>query len=504
MAKIVLTADKSLMVSFPSTMYAGFLSCFPTKIVPNFIYDRVIPPVKANRDGTTDFPTSPLRQVESICVHSGFPRKDLLIAHPSHLKKTIKKDTEIVGVTVVDPLGIGPETTFWSTVLGGVPHNKVKFSLLMREIKKLKERYQFQVVLGGPGAWQLIDEDIMNEYGVDYVVIGEGENVVPRLFGDVTDGNLPEKRIHSGRIADAKQVPPILGPTNTSIIEIARGCGRGCQFCAPNVAGKLRSFPMEKILADAKVYLEAGSRVVTLHSEDTLRYGSKGLLADEDALLSLYKSLFSAGMKGIFITHANLTTFAYQPDLIEKLTKLLRAEGIPGYGGQVGLETGSSKLMRKYMKGKCLPLPPDEWQQVVKDGLEVMERNRWIACCTVLMGLPDEDDDDVKQTIQLIREVDNRFAFYFPLFFVPISTTPLRTGRRFVAEHASPEHWRLILECWRHNVRYAYKAYTLASEGRYPILRLGLRVGIKILYSLIQATGRKMIKKKNQLNRGHL
>jgi len=485
-------------------MYAGFLSCFPTKIVPDFIYSGVIPPVKANRDGTTDFPILPLREVESICVHSGFPREDITIAHPAHLEKTIKKDTELVGVSAIDPLGIGPETTFWSTVLGGVPHNRAKFSLLMQEIERLKEKYEFQVVLGGPGAWQFTNEDIMNEYGVDYTVVGEGENVIPRLFGDIVGGSLPEKRTQSGRIADARQVPPILGPTNAGIIEIARGCGRGCQFCAPNVAGKLRSLPMEKILADAKVYLESGNRVVTLHSEDTLRYGSKGLLADESALLGLYKNLFSVGMKGIFITHANLTTFAYQPDLIEKLTKLLRAEGIPGYGSQVGLETGSSKLMRKYMKGKCLPLPPDEWQQVVKDGLKVMERNRWIACCTVLMGLPDEDGEDVKQTIQLIREVDNRFAFYFPLFFVPIGTTPLKTGRRFIAEHSSPEHWRLIFECWRHNVKYAYKAYTLASQGRHPILRLGLRVGIKTLYFLIQATGRKMIKNKNRLNKGHL
>lgn len=496
MAKIVLTADRSLMVSFPSTLYAGFLSCFPTRIVPELIYRRVLRPVKANADGTTNYPTLPLRQVESICIHSGFSREDVIISHPDHLGETIKKDTKIVGVTVVDPLGIGPETTFWTSMLGGVPHNRFKFALLMRQIQRLKQKYRFKVVVGGPGAWQLSSEDRMSEWGIDYVVIGEGENVIPKLFGGIIDQAQITSRVHSGRVADVKQMHPILGPTNTSIIEVARGCGRGCQFCAPNVAGRLRSFPIEKILADAQAYLDADISVVTLHSEDVLRYGSKDFLADEDALLNLYKSLFSVGIRGAFITHANLTTFAYQPELIEKLTKILREKGIPGYGGQVGLETGSSKLMKKYMKGKCLPFPPDEWQRVVKDGLRVMERNRWFACCTVLLGLPDEDGEDVKETIQLIKDVDDRFAFYFPLFFVPISATPLGAERTFITEHTLPEHWRLILECWKHNVKYVYKAFTLASEGRYPLLRLGLRVGIKSLYFQIQATCRKMIKQK--------
>jgi len=493
MAKIVLTADKSMMVHFPATLYAGFLSCLPTKPMPDLIYRKILPPVKANADGTTDFPTMSLRAVEAICVNSGFKWKDVKFAHPEHLGKIINEDTKIVGVSATDPLGIGPETTFWSSIFGGIPHNRVKFALLMQEIMKLKEKCHFKVVLGGPGSWQFTRGKFMDAYGIDHVVIGEGEHVIPDLFEDIISGKNLSNRVHSGRIAETKEVYPILGPANSSIIEIARGCGRGCQFCAPNVAGKLRSFPLEKILADAQTYLKWNVKTLTLHSEDTLRYGSKDFLADEDALLGLYKELFSAGVKNIFLTHANLTTFAYQPDLIVKLTKLLRANGMPGYGSQVGLETGSPKLARKYMKGKCLPLKPEEWPQVVKEGLKVAEENRWISCCTVLMGLPEEEDEDVKQTMHIIKEVDNRFAFYFPIFFVPIGTTQLKDQRRFIYKYASPYHWRLILQCWKHNVKYVCQAFDFASEGRYPLLRLGLRIGVKALYNVIQIQCSKMI-----------
>jgi radical SAM superfamily enzyme YgiQ (UPF0313 family) len=114
-------------------------------------------------------------------------------------------------------------------------------------------------------------------------------------------------------------------------------------------------------LADAQTCLKWDIKTLTLHSEDTLRYGSKGFLSDEDALLGLYRELLSVGARNIFITHANLATFAHQPDLIAKLSKLLRANGMPGYGSEVGLETGSPRLATKYMKGKCLPARPEEW-----------------------------------------------------------------------------------------------------------------------------------------------
>jgi radical SAM superfamily enzyme YgiQ (UPF0313 family) len=256
-----------------------------------------------------------------------------------------------------------------------------------------------------------------------------------------------------------------------------------------------RSFPVEKIVADVKTYLKWNVDTITLHSEDTLRYGSRDFLADPDVLLDLYKEVFSSGAKNVFLTHANLTTFAYQPDLIRKLTRMLRDHGMPGYGSQVGLETGSPRLAKKYMRGKCLPLKPEEWPQVVKEGLKVAEENRWISCCTVLMGLPDEDHEDVKQTIQLLKDVDNRFAFYFPIFFVPIGTTALSDQRRFVYQHASQYHWRLILQCWKHNVKYVCQAFDFASEGKYPMLRIGLRVGIRALYNVIQVVCSRMIRR---------
>jgi radical SAM superfamily enzyme YgiQ (UPF0313 family) len=461
--------------------------------MPDFIYRRVLPPVLANEDGTTDFPVASLRGVESICCNSGFERKDVKIGHPNYLDRIINNDTKVVGISAIDPLGIGPETTFWNSILSGEPHNRIKFRLLMQEVLGLKKKYHFRVVMGGSGAWQLSTNEMMDAYGIDHVVVGEGENVIPNLFEGIISNKDFSNRVHSGRVPAANEVPPILGPTNSSIIEISRGCGRGCHFCGPSVSGKMRSFPIEKIIADTKTYLKWKVDTVTLHSEDSLRYGSQGFLADPDVLLDLYKEVFAAGAKNVFLTHANLATFAYQPDVIERLTKLLRSHGMPGYGAQVGLETGSARLAVKHMRGKCLPLKPEAWPEVVKEGLKVAEENRWISACTVLMGLPDEDNEDVKETMQLISEVDDRFAFYFPIFFVPIGTTSLNDQRKFVYEYASQYHWRLILQCWKHNVKYLCTAFDYTANGEYPVLRLSLRFGVQALYNVIKVVCNRMI-----------
>ncbi|TLN05665.1 hypothetical protein FDZ71_11295, partial [bacterium] len=267
------------------------MSTFPRRIVQDFLFNHVIcRPVPVNPDGTTSYPVLPLRAVEAILRnHDGYGAQDIRLAHPLHLERVVNRETRIVGVSANDPLGIGPATTSWIALFGGEPQNRLKFAMLMQRIRRLKERDGFTVIFGGPGAWQLVDPQAMDYYGVDYVLLGEGERAIPGLFEDLEAGTYAGPRVIRGTPARATEVPSILGPTNSSLIEISRGCGKGCRFCAPNVAGRLRSFPLEKILHDAQVYLDWGIKSVTLQSEDTLRYGSSTMESDEDAVLTLYK-----------------------------------------------------------------------------------------------------------------------------------------------------------------------------------------------------------------------
>jgi hypothetical protein len=74
--------------------------------------------------------------------------------HPFHLDKVINEKTHVVGLTEMSPLGIGPVDTAISWKNDN--WNRKWFISLMRHLKELKKKFRFKVVVGGPGAWQLL------------------------------------------------------------------------------------------------------------------------------------------------------------------------------------------------------------------------------------------------------------------------------------------------------------------------------------------------------------
>lgn len=463
MAEIVLTMDGSNMSRFSENIYIGFLSCFPKKIWSSLFYKLLIRPVEANPDGTAVYPTLPLRAVEASCVHSGFEREQVKIAHPKYLEKVVSQDTKVLGLSVHDPLGIGPATTTWTTMFGGVPMNRIEFFHIVRRIRKLKERIGFKFVAGGTGGWQL-DEDRLDECDIDHLVVGEGELAGPELFHSIVNGSGSFGRVVEGELPGAEQIPPILGPTNCDLIEITRGCGRGCSFCSPNVSGGIRSLPLEKITKDIGTYVRHGIERVIFHSEDFFRYGTSDLYAEKEALLNLFTSGFEAGARRIYTTHGSLVTFVYQTDVVEALTDLLNKHGVKYNGLQPGLETGSPRLMGKHMRGKMYPADPEEWHDLVLRAFKEMKRLKWYSVCTLIMGLPEEDLDDVKMTIQLVEKLEDYPSLFIPLFFVPMSMTSLADTRNFIATQMYEEHWDLMLKCWLHNSRHMYTMFEVARH----------------------------------------
>jgi len=142
-SKIVLTTDASNMSELHQNIYLGFLSCLPKNVCPEPMYKALVPPVDINPDGSARLPTLPLRAVEAICVNAGHDPKDVKVAHPLCPERVIGKDTKIVGISTHDPLGLGPATSTWASILNGIPHNRLKFLDLMRRVRSLKEKYGF-------------------------------------------------------------------------------------------------------------------------------------------------------------------------------------------------------------------------------------------------------------------------------------------------------------------------------------------------------------------------
>ncbi len=158
------------------------------------------------------------------------------------------------------------------------------------ELAKLKEEGQLKgIIVTGCLAERYREETAELFPEVD-AVIGIGDE--PRIC-EVID------RISQGcrvlRFAQKSQMP-LWGDRIISTLpffaylKIAEGCSNGCSYCAiPQIRGKYRSVPMEKVLEEARFLADAGVTELVVIAQDTTRYGED--LYGESRLCELLRAL---------------------------------------------------------------------------------------------------------------------------------------------------------------------------------------------------------------------
>jgi radical SAM superfamily enzyme YgiQ (UPF0313 family) len=496
--KIVMTCDRTMASVYHDNLFFGFSACLPKGVVPDWFYYPVFcPSGPADREGRLLFANYGMRKVEAALLANGFRRDEVVVAHPDHLDQVIGAGTRILSISSNDPLGIGPATSTFTELWGGEGRMAIKLRELLshRAIKQHRPR----VFLGGPGAWQLsVHPEKRKELGIDCVVVGEGEVTAPGLFRKVLDDDgavLPE--VVEGETAPDEAIADIAGPSISGLIEATRGCARSCAFCVPSVK-KVRSRPLENILNEVQVNLDAGYDGVILHGEDILLYRSDGLKVNSSAVIELFDRVYNyPGVRWVTASHASLSSAVSSPETVEGIARAIEL-GSPERSTkafQVGIETASPKLIRRHMKGKVYPFKPEDWPRVVHDAFQLLDENYIVCCSTLIMGLPGEDQDDVRQTIDLVRKLYPYRSIIVPLMFTPMETTRLEYARPFLKADLTARHYELISACWDHNLDWFPRLYT--DYGRHnhwalkAIVHLLMRFGTGPIRRRVHSNARK-------------
>ncbi|MFZ2070467.1 MAG: radical SAM protein [Halobacteriota archaeon] len=447
--KIVLTADETMMSRYRWGIFVGFSTCMPQGIVPDWFYFSVFAPPVPRVDGRALYADFGLRIIEaSLAAKLG--EEEVAVVHPRDLTKVAGSRTEIIGISGHDFLGINPPSSEFVDLLNtGPPYNRVKFFELMKN-PVMRDKI---VVAGGKAAWQLVDEAIMDRLNIDYVHLGEGELSVPETFKSILEGEkLP--RIITGKAPDVDDIPNIRGGTIHGLVEISRGCGRGCSFCTPDMQ-KLRFKSIEHIARDVQTNIEAGQRSINLHSEDVLRYGASRIAPDEERVLKLFRGVAAVdGVTSIGTSHVALATVYHNPGLVKAISETCYSTLDQDWlGAQTGIETGSARLIAIHMRGKALPSPPEHWQEIVKDAFGILDDNNWFNAATLINGLPCETVDDVIKSIELVEDLKGTFSLIVPMNFVSMRGSTLDSEETFTMAKMTSEHWQLMGECIDHNLK---------------------------------------------------
>lgn len=213
------------------------------------------------------------------------------------------------------------------------------------------------------------------------------------LIQDIYSNNYSEKYL-SQRKELKLNLPKISKEKFIGITQISEGCAGECTYCVTRFAkGKLFSYPEEEILKSIKSDLSSGAKEIWLTSQDCANYGNDN---GEYSLPELLNQILKIKKKfflrvGMMNPDAVLKIL---PELIEiyKDKKMFKFLHLP-------VQSGSDRIL-KSMKRKYS----------VKDFLKIIREFRNALpdihiSTDVIVGFPDETEDDFQKTFDLIQEI---------------------------------------------------------------------------------------------------
>mgnify|MGYP000070605865 CR=1 FL=1 len=454
--KIVLTASAVEMSDFRLNPFTAFLGGFPIPLPTVMKKWLFYPPTPDNGDGTAKFAPYGLRKVEALLIEA-FGEENVATVHPDRLNEFVGPGTKVVGISSMDPLGMGFVSRTYTGLMGltGKPMTREEFERLLGH--PVLKKHRPKIVVGGSGAWQIVRAGLQKELGIDVIVIGQAEGCIVDIFSKLIRGEPVEPVVYAD-LPDPSTIPIIKKPSLYGTVEITRGCGRNCAFCSPTMRRRI-SFPLERIMKEVELNASHGTRMILLQTDDVFLYKVKPrFIPNREAVSELIHRVGSVeGVELIQIAHAALAPVVCDRELVEDIAPVLvekapwKCRGRKCASVEVGIETGSVRLFRKHMAGKALPFRPEEWPDVVVKAVEIMNDNDICPLATILVGLPGEEEEDTKATLDLIEALEGAKIFFVPLLFTAEEETKLRHEKHKYVEELTDLQLELFAECWGHN-----------------------------------------------------
>jgi len=380
--------------------------------------------------------------LSSLSFFNASPPDDIAVCYPDELGRFVGDETRVVGVHAHNPVGLTFATDIYPALYGGgmEPVNAAEFRRLILHPALRQHRSHLKIIVGGPGAWQIEKKNLQDEWAVDCIVDGEAEEVVLPLFEAALRGE-PLPRKVSGDSPKLESVPRIHHRSTFGTVEITRGCGRGCQFCSVALRGG-KSIPLEQILHSVRVQVAEGADTVLFVTEDLFLYEQDSRFqTNTPALKRLFESVAAVpGVKHIQLTRGTIAPVVRNPEIIDELSELavsMRSDQHPASTQSdhryqhmfIGLETGSVRVFKQYMKGKAYPYRAEQWPDVVLKGMETLNKHNWFPICTFILGLPGETREDTRQSLDLLFALKDAKWCVIPTLFVPLEDTRLEQKR---------------------------------------------------------------------------
>lgn len=442
---VVLTADRILMADH-RTLFAGMVAASQTTTTPRPLFARLLAP----RSRCSVAPMG-LRRVEAALLSGGFAADEVAVAEAERLGEVIGPDTRVIAISAGEACGLGMSSTTMTAIFSGEIYPARLVRELAARIGYLRTRApRARVVLGGPGAWQLVaDDEARQALGIDHVMSGPVEGNVADVFRQLaSEMELPP--VIAGEGVPAERIPAVRGATTMGVVELSRGCGLGCDYCVMG-AQPMEHLPAATILADVETNLRAGRSAISVISEDLLRYGARGRHPAPEKLLELLRHIGELPGVGLVQTdHANVISIAgWSDEQLHELRELMVGDSGARYPWlNLGVETISGNLLARSSAGKLGDVEPERWGEFAAEQLRRLIGAGFMPMVSLILRLPGETAEDVRATLAWVEALAHLPLTVFPVLYAPIDGSPT-PGRAELTKL----HWRLIERCYAINFR---------------------------------------------------
>ncbi|MEM2841931.1 MAG: radical SAM protein [Thermoproteota archaeon] len=471
---VIISTDRTLMSNHHGKEFLGFMTTGPSVVLPERLWMAIAAPeMKVDKLGRPLEAPYGLRKIEAALIDAGIKAA---VIDPDHLKKHLKT-AKVLAIGHHDYFALGPPSSEWWALTGKEPLNSKSFRKFIQkpEIKNAKQK-GLKIIVGGPAAWQwLWMPEATEKWGIDTIIEGEADKLVVELVENALSGKPLPKYVRIGTEGSPKlgEIPIIKHASVNGLVEIMRGCPRGCRFCSVTIR-PMRCYTLDMIEKELRVNSSEGVGRCILHAEDVLLYGANTIKPSPEPLFELHR-LVKKYFHDVCWSHVSLSAVKYAEEsdsLITRLSELLIQNDHGMIGVEVGVETGSIRLAEKLMPAKASPYPIASWPEVVKDAFAIMHEARIMPAATIVIGFPGESAEDLTKTLELVEDLREFRSLIIPMYFVPLGALK---NKDWYKAQPSVEQMELMKACLKHDMIWITRISDWYFKDMNPIIRTLLR-----------------------------
>lgn len=239
-----------------------------------------------------------------------------------------------------------------------------------------------------------------------------GTHEIPSLYDLLFETIMSKERVIDVESKPGEVVEELpVSRTNKfkAYVNIIYGCDKFCTYCiVPYTRGKERSRKFEEVLKECQELVNQGYQEITLLGQNVNAYGKD--LADEVDFADILEAVAKLGIPRLRFTTSHPWDFSEKMiDVIAKYPNIMKAIHLP-------VQSGSDEVLRKMGRRY-------NREHYLKLARSMREKIPGLSLSTdIIVGFPDETEDQFRETLSLVDEAKYESAFTF--IYSPRKGTP--------------------------------------------------------------------------------